>query len=70
MVAVYNQDLLSWYLITLKLRETVNNASKQIEASPEPVETGSSHHQQELQQLPSESLKLTMTHQAQKSPKG
>ncbi|KAK9670350.1 hypothetical protein RND81_13G195600 [Saponaria officinalis] len=33
MVAVYNKDLLSWYLITLKLRDTLNNAPKQIEGS-------------------------------------
>ncbi|KAL9229786.1 hypothetical protein vseg_005217 [Gypsophila vaccaria] len=31
MVAVYNKDLLSWYLITLKLRETLNNVPRQLD---------------------------------------
>ncbi|CAN1343217.1 UPF0481 protein At3g47200 [Linum perenne] len=36
MVAVFNKDLLSWYLITLKLRETVESSSSSASAAEYP----------------------------------
>ncbi|XP_057449556.1 UPF0481 protein At3g47200 [Lotus japonicus] len=56
MVAVFNKELLSWYLITLKLRQTLesgrppspNSENRSIEFPPQ--------QQQKLQQEPSESL--------------
>lgn len=52
MVAVYNKELLSWYLITLKLRETVQNA----DASGSPEQQHQHQHQHQhhskLQLLP------------------
>ncbi|OIV92863.1 hypothetical protein TanjilG_00997 [Lupinus angustifolius] len=54
MVAVFNKELLSWYLITLKLKETLESG---IPSSPNSSET---LVQQKLQQEPSESLKITI----------
>ncbi|KAK9713563.1 hypothetical protein RND81_06G035500 [Saponaria officinalis] len=46
MVAVYNKDLLSWYLITLKLRETLQNTPNQIDGPSDQIEEQQKHHQQ------------------------
>ncbi|OMO56608.1 hypothetical protein CCACVL1_26427 [Corchorus capsularis] len=61
MVAVFNKELLSWYLITLKLRETVESGiprtSTGTNKSLDLTEDQSDHHQLHKQQhLPSDSL--------------
>lgn len=55
MVAVYNKELLSWYLITLKLRETLKNSE-----TPEDSD-------QKLQ-LPSDSLQVMINGEQVRSP--
>ncbi|XP_021735043.1 UPF0481 protein At3g47200-like [Chenopodium quinoa] len=54
MVAVYNKELLSWYLITLKLREKLQNA----ETSKQPEQQ--QQQQQARLQLPCEPLQVMM----------
>ncbi|XP_030532023.1 UPF0481 protein At3g47200-like [Rhodamnia argentea] len=69
MVAVYNKELLSWYLITLKLRETVESGLPKKSATNASTELILRHHQQQqeqpqdqhvrkLQQEPSEALRI------------
>ncbi|XP_062102652.1 UPF0481 protein At3g47200-like [Humulus lupulus] len=64
MVAVFNKELLSWYLITLKLRETVEsgvttspapNSAKSAEFSEQPQ-----NHVQKQQHKPTESLQVVL----------
>lgn len=60
MVAVFNKELLSWYLITLKLKETLESG---IPSSPNSGARSTKfpvQQQQELQQEPSESLQITI----------
>lgn len=54
MVAVYNKELLSWYLITLKLREKLQNA----DTSDQPDHHH--HHHQSNLQIPSEPLQVVV----------
>ncbi|KAJ7944460.1 hypothetical protein O6P43_033853 [Quillaja saponaria] len=69
MVAVFNKDLLSWYLVTLKLRETLesgiatspNSATRSIEF-PEQSQQQLQKHQQE----PLESLQITIKDDCEK----
>ncbi|KAJ7963969.1 hypothetical protein O6P43_013848 [Quillaja saponaria] len=69
MVAVFNKDLLSWHLITLKLRETLesgiaaspNSATRSIEF-PEQSQQQLQKHQQE----PLESLQITIRDDCEK----
>ncbi|QHO40698.1 hypothetical protein HN51_006711 [Arachis hypogaea] len=65
MVAVFNKDLLSWYLITLKLKETLESG---IPASPNEG-TGSTEfpEQHKLQQEPSEALHIGINEDEEKS---
>lgn len=67
MVAVYNKELLSWYLITLKLRETVQNAPKSIEASPSRSEPDQHLQFHQLKPL-SESHQVVINGDQQKPP--
>ncbi|KAL3722050.1 hypothetical protein ACJRO7_034407 [Eucalyptus globulus] len=70
MVAVYNRELLSWYLITLKLRETVesglpnkstSNASRELIDHPNQQQQLPQEHQLlKLQQEPSEALQVVV----------
>ncbi|ESW28761.1 hypothetical protein PHAVU_002G015900 [Phaseolus vulgaris] len=71
MVAVFNQELLSWYLITLKLRETLESG---IPSSPpnsgnRSIEFPQQQQQQEdkLQQEPTESLQVVISEDGEKS---
>ncbi|KAK6923079.1 Protein of unknown function DUF247, plant [Dillenia turbinata] len=59
MVAVFNKELLSWYLITLKLRETVEAAAS---GSPKPNRDQASARSIEWtdQKQPSDSLKIVI----------
>lgn len=71
MVAVFNKELLSWYLITLKLRETVESAgnisttptsTKSIEFPDQPLQ----HHQlHKQQQEPSDSVQIFIKNDGQ-----
>lgn len=70
MVAVYNRELLSWYLITLKLRETVesglpnkstSNASRELIDHPNQQQQLPQEHQLlKLQQEPSGALQVVV----------
>ncbi|CAK7337724.1 unnamed protein product [Dovyalis caffra] len=62
MVAVFNKDLLSWYLITLKLRETVESAVPKSPAGAPLLEFPEQPQQelQKLQQTPSDSLQIVI----------
>ncbi|KAJ8770705.1 hypothetical protein K2173_021352 [Erythroxylum novogranatense] len=55
MVAVFNKELLSWYLITVKLRETVESAIPKSPTGVPALEFSERSHQelQKLQQTPS-----------------
>ncbi|XP_027361391.1 UPF0481 protein At3g47200 isoform X1 [Abrus precatorius] len=58
MVAVFNKELLSWYLITLKLKETLQSG---IPSSPNSGSRSTEFQQQQkLQQEPSESLQVVI----------
>ncbi|XVE87072.1 hypothetical protein DITRI_Ditri18aG0087000 [Diplodiscus trichospermus] len=64
MVAVFNKELLSWYLITLKLRETVESGfprsstgtNKSLELQEE-----YGHQLQKQQHVPSDSLQIAIS---------
>ncbi|KAL9229787.1 hypothetical protein vseg_005218 [Gypsophila vaccaria] len=56
MVAVFNKDVLSWYVTTKKLRETLNNAPNQTEGSRDNVEEHPPETSQQEQRLEWESL--------------
>ncbi|GMN34542.1 hypothetical protein TIFTF001_004746 [Ficus carica] len=62
MVAVFNKELLSWYLITLKLRETVESGVAATPSSVKSIEfpDQSQQHVQKQQQEPSESLQIVV----------
>ncbi|OAY35508.1 UPF0481 protein At3g47200 [Manihot esculenta] len=63
MVAVFNKELLSWYLITLKLRETVESAIPKSPAGGTQLLEFPEKHQQELQKqqtAPSDSLQIVI----------
>ncbi|KAF3439004.1 hypothetical protein FNV43_RR17279 [Rhamnella rubrinervis] len=71
MVAVFNKELLSWYLITLKLRETVESAgnisttptsTKSIEFPDQPLQHQQLHKQQ---QEPSDSVQIFIKNDGQ-----
>ncbi|KAI4327417.1 hypothetical protein L6164_019882 [Bauhinia variegata] len=59
MVAVFNKELLSWYLITVKLKETLESG---IPAEQQPQQL------QKLQQEPSESLNITIKEDGENLP--
>ncbi|KAK9284778.1 hypothetical protein L1049_023955 [Liquidambar formosana] len=66
MVAVFNKELLSWYLITLKLRETVEAGIANLPGTPtstRSLELPEQSDQQQLQkqeQQPSDSLQIVI----------
>ncbi|XP_031253618.1 UPF0481 protein At3g47200-like [Pistacia vera] len=62
MVAVFNKELLSWYLITLKLRETVESGIPRTSDSNGLLELPeqSQEQQQKQEQTPSESLNIVI----------
>ncbi|KAH7520232.1 putative UPF0481 protein At3g02645 [Ziziphus jujuba] len=65
MVAVFNKELLSWYLITLKLRETVESGIATTPASTAksiefPDDQPPQNHLQKQQQQQSESLQIVI----------
>jgi len=62
MVAVFNKELLSWYLITLKLRETLESGipSSSPNSGTRSIELP---QQQNLEHQPSESLQVLLTNQ-------
>ncbi|KAL5556936.1 hypothetical protein UlMin_039172 [Ulmus minor] len=62
MVAVFNKELLSWYLITLKLRETVESGIATTPTSNKSIEFPDQIQQnlQKQQQEPSESLQIVV----------
>lgn len=61
MVAVFNKELLSWYLITLKLRETVESGVAATPSSVKSIEfPDQPQHVQKQQQEPSESLQIVV----------
>ena len=71
MVAVFNKELLSWYLITLKLKETLesgvpsspNSGTRSTEFPEQPPQQ---QHLQKLQQEPSEPLHITINEDGEK----
>jgi hypothetical protein len=62
MVAVFNKELLSWYLITLKLRETVESAVPTSPAGAPLLESPEQPQQEQKkqQQTPSDSLQIVI----------
>lgn len=60
MVAVFNQELLSWYLITLKLRETVESSLPRTSTGTPRSLPLPDQQPQKQQQTPSESLQIVI----------
>ncbi|KAB1214776.1 hypothetical protein CJ030_MR5G017519 [Morella rubra] len=60
MVAVFNKELLSWYLITVKLREAVESGVATTSTSSAKVPGQNQELLQNQQQEPSESLKIVI----------
>ncbi|KAJ6366824.1 hypothetical protein OIU77_003245 [Salix suchowensis] len=62
MVAVFNKELLSWYLITLKLRETLGSAvSPSLAGAPRlQFPEQPQQEQKKQQQTPSDSLQIVI----------
>ncbi|KAK7309190.1 hypothetical protein RJT34_05724 [Clitoria ternatea] len=62
MVAVFNKDLLSWYLITLKLRETLESGNPSSSSNPanRSIEYSQQQQEQKLQHDPTESLQVVI----------
>ncbi|KAJ6395112.1 hypothetical protein OIU84_021985, partial [Salix udensis] len=62
MVAVFNKELLSWYLITLKLRETLESAVLTSSAGAPMLEfpEQAQQEQEKQQQTPSDSLQIVI----------
>jgi hypothetical protein len=66
MVAVFNKELLSWYLITLKLRETLESgipSSSSPNSGTGSIELPQQLQQQKHEQQPSESLQILLINQ-------
>ncbi|XP_004511891.1 UPF0481 protein At3g47200 [Cicer arietinum] len=67
MVAVFNKELLSWYLITLKLRETLESGipSSSPNSGTRSIELPQQQHQQKLQRAPSESYQVLLNQESE-----
>ncbi|CAL0311560.1 unnamed protein product [Lupinus luteus] len=68
MVAVFNKELLSWYLITLKIKETLQLGVPSAPSSG--MLSTEFPEQQKLQQEPSESLHITISEGGEHSQEG
>ncbi|OMP01918.1 hypothetical protein COLO4_11472 [Corchorus olitorius] len=72
MVAVFNKELLSWYLITLKLRETVESGiprtSTGTNKSLDLTEDQSDHQLHKQQHVPSDSLQVITINEDDENP--